>query len=86
MMDEHQKSINAERGTIPHDVVSATVDGATPVRAWREYLNLTPAEVAARLGISQSSYAEQEDSESLPRSSIEKIAAALGITFDQLDF
>lgn len=72
--------------TIPHEVVSATVDGATPVRAWREHLKLTQAEVAARLGISQPSYAKQEVSESLRRTSIEKIAAALGITVDQLDF
>ena len=47
--DEYKKS-RAE-GTIPHEVVSATVDGATPVRAWREYLRLTQAEVAERLGI-----------------------------------
>lgn len=84
--DEYQRSVNAERGTIPHDVVSATVDGATPVRAWREYLKLTQAEVAARLGISQPSYAKQENSETLRRSSIEKIATALGITVEQLDF
>jgi predicted transcriptional regulator len=84
--DEYRNSITAERGTIPHAVVSATVDGATPVRAWREYLKLTQAEVAARLGIAQSSYAKQEASDALRRSTIEKIAAALGITVDQLDF
>jgi len=82
--DEYKKS-RAE-GTIPHEVVSATVDGATPVRAWREHLRLTQAEVAERLGIAQSSYAKQEASETLRRSSIEKIATALGITFEQLDF
>lgn len=84
--DEYRKSLNEERGTIPHEVVSATVDGATPVRAWREYLKLTQAEVATRLGISQPSYAKQENSDSLRRSTIEKIAAALGITVEQLDF
>lgn len=82
--DEYQKS--RSEGAIPHEVVSATVDGATPVRAWREHLRLTQAEVAERLGIAQSSYAKQEASDSLRRSSIEKIAAALGITFEQLDF
>ena len=85
-IDKDQKSNNAERGTIPHEVVSATVDGATPVRAWREYLGLTQADVAARLKISQPSYAKQENSQTLRRSSLEKIAAALGITFDHLDF
>lgn len=82
--DEYRKSLT--EGTIPHEVVSATVDGATPVRAWREHLRLTQAEVAQRLGIAQSSYAKQEASDALRRSTIEKIAAALGITFEQLDF
>lgn len=82
--DEYRKSLS--EATIPHEVVSATVDGATPARAWREYLRLTQAEVAQRLGIAQSSYAKQEASDTLRRSSIEKIAGALGITFEQLDF
>lgn len=84
--EEYCKTHSMERGLIPHEVVSATVDGATPVRAWREYLKLTQAEVAERLGIAQPSYAKQEASEALRRSSIEKIAAALGITVEQLDF
>lgn len=75
-----------DRNLIPHDVVSRTVDGATPLRAWREHLALTQSEVAERLGISQSAYAQQENSERLRKSSREKIAAALGITAAQLDF
>ena len=75
-----------DRDLIPHDVISRTVDGATPVRAWREHLGLTQAEVASRLGIAQPTYAKQEASDSLRKSSVEKIAAALGITSAQLDF
>lgn len=75
----------AEHGMIPHAVVSRTVDGVTPVRAWREHLGLTQADVAARLGITQSAYAQQEGSERLRRASREKIAAALGIGASQLD-
>lgn len=82
--EEYRKSLTG--GTIPHEVVSATVDGATPVRAWREYLRLTQAEVAQRLGIAQSSYAKQESSDALRRTSMEKIASALGIALEQLDF
>jgi DNA-binding XRE family transcriptional regulator len=77
---------NAERGLIPHDVVSRTVDGATPLRAWREHLGLTQADVAKRLGISQSAYGQQEGSERLRKSTREKIAAAFGIAPEQLDF
>uniref|UniRef100_UPI0037C56D48 transcriptional regulator n=1 Tax=Pusillimonas sp. TaxID=3040095 RepID=UPI0037C56D48 len=36
---------------IPHDVISRVVDGSTPARAWREHLQLTQADMAARLGI-----------------------------------
>lgn len=49
--EEYQKAYTVERKLIPNEVVGATVNGATPVRAWREYLKLTQAEVAARLGI-----------------------------------
>lgn len=77
---------DADGGLIPHEVVSATVDGATPARAWREYLGLTQVEVAMRMGISQSAYAQQESSEKLRKSSREKIATAFGIAADQLDF
>nr|WP_220669705.1 helix-turn-helix transcriptional regulator [Paraburkholderia fungorum] len=76
---------SAERGPIPHEVVSAIANGATPSRAWREHLGLKQIEVAARLGISQPAYAQHERKERLRESSREKIAAALGITADQLD-
>jgi predicted transcriptional regulator len=77
---------NAERNLIPNDVVSRTVDGASPVRAWREHLGITQTDIAARLGISQSAYAQQENSDRLRKSSREKIAAALGVSATQLDF
>lgn len=73
-------------GLIPNDVVSRTVDGATPLRAWREHLGLTQADVAKRLAISQSAYAQQENSQRLRKASRGKIAAALGITEEQLSF
>ena len=74
------------RNMVPHAVVSRVVDGETPARAWREHLGLTQAEVASRLGISQSAYAQQEGRERLRKSSREKIADALGLAADQLDF
>lgn len=77
---------SAERGQIPHEVVSATVDGATPSRAWREHLGLKQAEIAARMCISQPAYSQLEAKKRLNKSSREKIGAALGITADQLDF
>ena len=43
-------------------------------------------EIAKRLGISQPAYAQQENSDRLRKSSREKIAGALGILPEQLDF
>ncbi|RAA18957.1 helix-turn-helix domain-containing protein [Ralstonia pseudosolanacearum] len=75
-----------DRSLIPHAVIERTVEGATPVRAWREHLGLTQAELAGRLGISQPAYAQQESSDRLRKASRDRIAAALGILPAQLDF
>jgi transcriptional regulator with XRE-family HTH domain len=61
------------------------VDGATPIRAWREYLNLTQEEVAKRMGISQPAFAQQETVSKPRKATREKIAAAFGISSEQLE-
>ena len=38
---------------IPHEVVSRMVDGASAVKTWREYLELTQTEMADRMGLRQ---------------------------------
>lgn len=75
-----------EEGLIPHDVVSATVDGIMPMKAWREYLGLTQAEVAGRLEITQAAFAQLENSTKPRKSTLRRVAAALGLAFEQLDF
>ena len=60
---EYMRRFAHEEGLIPHEVVSATVDGASPMKAWREYLGLTQASVAERLGVSQAAYAQTEAAE-----------------------
>ena len=72
--------------SIPHEVVQLMVlQDMTPVRAWREHLGLTQADVAARIGISQSAYAQQEAAPKNRKATREKIAVALGIRPEQLD-
>lgn len=75
-----------ESGNIPNDVVWLSVDkGYTLARAWREYLGLTQAEVAARMGISQAALSQMESGEKkLRKASLEKLAKALGVTVEQL--
>lgn len=71
---------------IPHDVVSATVDGASPMRAWREYLGLTQTEVAARMGVSQAAYAQTEAAARPRKATVVRVAAALRLAVEHLDF
>jgi transcriptional regulator with XRE-family HTH domain len=76
-----------EKATIPHEVVSATVDGASPARAWREYLELAQQTIAERMGITQSAYAQMEAPSAMLRKAMRgRIAKALDILPEQLDF
>lgn len=46
---------------IPNAVVNKVINkDMTPIRAWRKHLGLTQTEIARRLDISQSTYAQQE--------------------------
>jgi DNA-binding XRE family transcriptional regulator len=72
--------------TIPNEVVGLVIkEGLTPIRAWREHLGMTQAKIARRLKITQSAYAQQEQSENPRRATLIKIAKALNIHVDQLD-
>jgi len=75
-----------ESDDIPNDVVWLSIDkGYTLARAWREYLTLTQAEVAARMGISQAALSQMESGEKkLRKASLEKLAKALSVTVEQL--
>lgn len=76
-----------EESLVPNEVVNAVFGNEwTPMRAWREHLGLTQAEVARRAGITQAAYAQMENAEKPRRATLGKIAAALGVTVEQLDF
>ena len=69
----------------PNEVVKANVRGEGLIKAWREYLNLTQAELATRAGMKQSALARLERNATNPRkSTLLKLAEAMGITVDQL--
>jgi predicted transcriptional regulator len=72
--------------TVPHEVAARVLrEQISPVRAWREHLGLTQTELAGRMNISQSAFAQMEMPERRARAStIKKIAAAMGIAPDQL--
>ena len=79
-------ALEAKEATVPHEVASRVLkEQISPIRAWREYLGLTQAEVAARMEISQSALAQMEAHDSKPRmNSLKKVAAALGLVTAQL--
>lgn len=82
---EYMSLTKQNAATIPNAVVNKVINkDMTPVRAWREHLGLTQTEVARRLGISQSAYAQQEAKEPVRKATREKIAQALGIAAEQL--
>lgn len=64
----------------PNEVVKAhAIDGKSMLRAWREYKGLSQAEMAKRMGISQSAYSQCEKSDKPQESTLRKAAFALGI-------
>jgi DNA-binding XRE family transcriptional regulator len=72
---------------IPAPVVENAIrHGLSATHAWREHLQLTQAQVAKRMGITQGAYAQLESKTSIRASSRVKVAQALGIDASQLDF
>ncbi|MBD1555203.1 helix-turn-helix domain-containing protein [Pseudomonas typographi] len=71
---------------VPNEVVGYMVkEGLTPIAAWRKHLGLSQAEVATRIGISQSAYAQQEQAARPRKPTRLKIANALGVSEALLD-
>lgn len=72
---------------VPHEVVRLAFDNDwTAIRAWREYLGHTQADIATKLNISQSALAQIETSKRPRKVTQQKIATALGISLEQMDF
>jgi DNA-binding XRE family transcriptional regulator len=86
-LQKFQASLQPTRCFVPNIVVKGVLKhGFTPIRAWREHLGVTQADMANRLGISQSAYAQQESAERSRKVTRIKTALALGIAPEQLDF
>jgi predicted transcriptional regulator len=71
---------------IPNEVVGKIVmNEMHPVRAWREFLGFTQTEIAQRAGMSQAALAQIESGQHKTRkATLAKLAAALGVTVEQL--
>lgn len=75
-----------ERIAIPMKVIEIEItEGKSLARAWREYLKLSQAEVAAKMGVSQAALSQLEKSDAkLRKATIKKLADALSIQPEQL--
>ena len=72
---------------VPHEVVNLAFDrNISPLAAWREHLQITQSEVARRMGITQSAYAQMERSQRPRTTTLNRAAKAMGITVDQLSW
>lgn len=71
---------------LPHEVVGMNgLEGKNLVRAWREYKGMTQKEVATRMGVSQSAYAQMEKpGANLRLVTRRKIAKALEVEPEQI--
>lgn len=74
-------------GMIPNAVVGKRImDDVSMLQAWREYLMLTQADMAERMGITQAGYAQIEAAKRPRKATLQKAADALGITLEQLAY
>lgn len=82
----NQKAIDTTL-SVPNDVVNLVFDkNYTVMQAWREYLNLSQEEVARKIGVSQSAYSQYETAEKPRKATRIKVAEALGVKPELLDF
>ena len=73
-------------GMIPNAVVVAALDSQSMMQAWREYLMLTQADMAERIGITKAGSAQIEAAKRPRKATLQKAAEALGITLEQLAY
>lgn len=70
---------------VPAELVYALLDGANPMRVWREYRGLSQGDLAAEAGISASYLSQLESGKRTGTAEVlSAIAAALDVTIDDL--
>ena len=76
---------SGEEQNIPGEVTFAILEGVHPIRAWREYRQITIRELAKRAGITSSYLSQIETGKRNPTiDTLKSIAEALGIDVEVL--
>ena len=83
--DSAMAAVESGEETIPLKVVDSLLAGESPIRAWREYRNLTQAQLAEQTGVKQSYIAMLEAGERQGTVDVlVKIARVLKVDVDDL--
>jgi len=83
--DEAMKAVAEGEELIPSEVPYAILDGANPVRVWREYRGLTPQQLAEASGISVAYLSQIESGKCRGSTDVQAaIASALKLSPDDI--
>lgn len=70
---------------VPSEVAYLLIDGENKIKVWREYRQMTQAELAERCGMAQATIAQMEGGKRIgSAAALKKIAMALGLDLDDL--
>lgn len=71
--------------TYPHEVIKALINGANPVKVFREYRNMTPAQLASACGVTSAHiYQIESGKRSMSVDVLRKMTQALDVDADML--
>jgi DNA-binding XRE family transcriptional regulator len=84
-VEAYEKAKLNDDELIPSDVVYRLVDGENKIKVWREYRQMTQAELAAQSGMAQATIAQMEGGKRTGTVAVlRKIAEALRLDLDDL--
>jgi ribosome-binding protein aMBF1 (putative translation factor) len=83
--DEAKKAVAAGEELVPSEVTYAILDGANPVRVWREHRGMSRKRLAEASGLSTSYLSQVESGERKPSpEALAAIAKELGLRADDI--
>ncbi|MCA9920896.1 MAG: helix-turn-helix domain-containing protein [Anaerolineales bacterium] len=83
--DEAIQAIEAGEELVPGEIVFAIFDGENPIKVWREYREMTQAQLAKKAGISAAFLSQIESGKRTGSTDVLKaIAAVLNLTLDDI--
>lgn len=76
---------SGDEKTYPHEVIQALVDGVHPVKVFREYRNMTPAQLASACNVTPAHiYQIESGKRSMSVDVLRKMAQSLDVDADML--